>query len=73
MLIPTGKGKLKFKPTIVELKYNDTVKSAIRQIETQKYISVKDLRDYHGDVLTVAIVYDKASGKHQCEIRMICI
>ena len=70
VLIPTGRGKQKFKPTIFELKLNDT---AIKQIEERKYISVKMLRDYHGDVLTVAMVYDKKAGMHRCEMRMIQI
>ena len=73
VLIPTGKGKQKFKPTIFEFKLNDTVQSAIKQIEERKYISVKMLRDYHGDVLTVAMVYDKKAGTHRCEMRMIQI
>ncbi|MBQ1266145.1 MAG: AAA family ATPase [Proteobacteria bacterium] len=73
VLIPTGRGKQKFKPTIFELKLNDTAQSAIKQIEERKYISVKMLRDYHGDVLTVAMVYDKKAGTHRCEMRMIQI
>lgn len=71
VLIPTGIGKEKFKPTIFELKLHGTVESAIHQIETQKYISVKDLRDYHGSVLTVALIYDRKTSKHRCDIRMI--
>ena len=73
VLIPTGKGKQIFKPTILELKLNHTIESAIKQIIERKYISVKMLRDYHGDVLTVAMVYDKKAGTHRCEIRMIQI
>ena len=71
VLIPTRSDK--YKPTIFELKLNDTVASAINQIEVRKYISVKQLREYHGEVLTVALVYDKKAAKHTCEIRTIII
>ena len=51
---------------IVELKWNKTVTGAIDQIRERKYI--KALEDYRGEILLVAVNYDKATKNHQCII-----
>ncbi len=74
--MPTGKGfaDIVFLPKfpydkpalIVELKWNQSVTGAISQIKERKYI--KSLQDYKGEVLLVAVNYDKTTKKHQCII-----
>ena len=68
VLIPTKPSW--YKPTIFELKLDDSTESAITQIETRKYFSVKELQKYQGEVLAVSFVYDRKDKKHRCEIRM---
>lgn len=51
---------------LVELKWNKTEKSAIRQIKEKDYPQI--LKDYGGDILLVGINYDAKSKKHTCEI-----
>ena len=67
VLIPTKPSW--YKPTVFELKLDGTTESAIKQIEDRKYFSAKDLQNYHGDVLAVAMVYDRKNKKHLCEMR----
>lgn len=54
---------------IVELKWNQTAKTAIDQIKQKNY--VKCLKNYSGDVLLVGVNYDKKSKKHTCKIEKI--
>lgn len=54
---------------IVELKYNQKVQGAIKQIEKQHYISA--LKDFKGEILLVGINYDKKTKKHQCIIKKV--
>ncbi|MBR3624617.1 MAG: AAA family ATPase [Selenomonadaceae bacterium] len=74
---PTGKGfadivylprptHLNLPAMIVELKWDKSAKTAIRQIKEKQYIHA--LKDYTGKVLLVGINYDKTSRKHSCEI-----
>lgn len=74
---PSGKGfadlvfiprkKYADKPAIiVELKWKESVKSAIAQIKGKKYGDA--LQEYHGNLLLVGISYDKKSKKHFCNI-----
>ncbi len=51
---------------IVELKYNDTTGTAIDQIHERHYPD--KVADYTGDILLVAISYDKKTKEHQCQI-----
>ncbi|MBR4984344.1 MAG: PD-(D/E)XK nuclease domain-containing protein, partial [Proteobacteria bacterium] len=67
VLIPTKPSW--YKPTIFELKLDDSTESAIKQIENKKYFAAKDLQNYHGEVLAVAFVYDRKDKTHRCEIR----
>lgn len=54
---------------IVELKWNQTAKTAVDQIKQKNY--VKCLKNYSGDVLLVGVNYDKKSKKHTCKIEKI--
>ena len=51
---------------IVELKWNKSVEGAIAQIKEKKYM--KALEEYKGNVLLVAINYDRKNKKHECKI-----
>ncbi len=74
--LPAGKGfaDIVFLPRgfsdkpalIVELKWNKSVMGAINQIKERKYI--KALEDYKGEILLVAVNYDKTTKNHQCVI-----
>lgn len=75
--LPTGKGfadivflphKYSMKPAmIVELKWNQSVETAITQIVEKQY--VKALENYSGQILLVGINYDKYNKLHQCSIQ----
>ena len=51
---------------IVELKYNDTTDTAIDQIYKRHYPD--KVAEYTGNILLVAITYDKKTKEHQCQI-----
>ena len=75
---PTGRGFADFvflpKPEyshdypalIVELKWNQNVQTAMQQIKDKKYPS--SVEKYTGEILLVAINYDKKTKEHQCMI-----
>ncbi|MEI3339868.1 MAG: PD-(D/E)XK nuclease domain-containing protein [Eubacterium sp.] len=73
---PTGKGfadmvflprRTSNNPTlIIELKWDKSVVGALEQIRKKKYI--RALENYSGEMLLVAINYDKSTKKHQCRI-----
>lgn len=77
--MPAGKGyadiiflprKQSDKPAmVVELKWNQSAESAIKQIRKKQYGDV--LKDYAGKLLLVGINYDKGSKKHTCKIEWI--
>lgn len=77
--LPTGKGfadivlvprrDVKLPALVLELKYNNTVETAINQIKDKHYTD--SLLDYNGDVILVGINYNKRTKKHQCEIERI--
>ncbi len=77
--LPSGKGfaDLVFKPRsnnsnpvmIVELKYDNSVESAIEQIKEKQYTDC--LKDYSGEILLVGINYDKESKRHSCKIEKV--
>ena len=56
---------------IVELKWNKSVQGAIAQIKNKKYI--KALEDYRGNLLLVAVNYDKKKRNHQCHIEKFAL
>ena len=72
--MPTGKGfadivliPYRDKPAmIIELKWNQEVKTAIDQIKEKKY--PKGLEKYKENLLIVGISYDKKTKKHICHI-----
>lgn len=75
--LPTGKGfadivmiphtKHLDKPAIVvELKFDEDVDTAIKQILRKEY--TQSLKDYQGDILLVGINYDKLTKTHTCKI-----
>lgn len=53
---------------LVELKWDSSAESAIKQIKRGGY--VKALEGYEGDVLLVGINYDKGSKEHECLMEM---
>ena len=76
--LPTGRGFADFvfipKPEyqneypalIVELKWNRNAQTAMQQIKDRNYPA--SILSYTGDILLVAINYDKSSKEHQCQI-----
>lgn len=76
--LPTGRGFADFvflpKPEyrndypalIVELKWNKKAQTAMQQIKDKKYSA--SILDYTGNILLVAINYDKDSKEHECLI-----
>lgn len=79
--LPTGRGFADFvyipKPEyrtdyptlVVELKWNQSANSALKQIENRCYTD--SLRDYSGKMLLVGINYDKKSKNHSCRIETL--
>lgn len=61
------KKKYSDKPAmVVELKWDKSAETAIKQIKDKKYTS--GLEDYKGNILLVGIDYDKKTKKHSCRI-----
>ena len=79
--LPTGKGfaDLVFVPRknvespaiLMELKYDKDVETAIDQIHRKQYPS--KLADYTGEILIVAINYDKKTKTHSCAIEKMIL
>ncbi|WP_294580652.1 AAA family ATPase [uncultured Thomasclavelia sp.] len=75
--MPSGKGfadiafiPLKDRPAmIVELKWNQDIKTAINQIKEKEY--PKSLEHYKNNLLLVGINYDKKTKKHNCKIEKV--
>ena len=51
---------------IVELKWNQTKESALKQIKDKNYPAV--INDYGGEIILVGINYDKTTKAHSCRI-----
>ncbi len=66
VFLPKPEYKDQYPALVVELKWNRTVDSAINQIKKNNY--PKSILDYTGDILLVAISYDKKKKKHKCLI-----
>lgn len=75
--LPTGKGFADIvylprknhpdKPAmVVELKWDNSAQGAIAQIKEKNYLNA--LEEYAGNILLVAINYDKGTKKHECRI-----
>lgn len=79
--LPTGRGfadiiflPLPFsrKPAlVVELKYDKSAATAIRQIKDRKYTQA--LEKYSGEILLVGVNYDKDSKEHSCVIEKMTV
>lgn len=81
--LPTGKGFADFiyipKPEyirdypalIVELKWNKNAKTALEQIKNKDYPEA--IKQYTGNVILVAINYDKKSKNHECIIEKLSV
>lgn len=79
--LPTGRGFADFvylpKPEcraaypalVVELKWNHSVQTALKQIKAKHY--TETLADYTGDLLLVGINYDKKTKQHSCSIEKL--
>ena len=65
--IPRNKGE-NLPAMIIELKWNQSADTAIRQIKDRKYAGL--LADYHEEILLVGINYNKDSTdkRHECQI-----
>ena len=61
------------RPIIFELKLDTSTDSAIRQILQRRYFDTPVLKNYHGDVLTVAMMYDRKDKQHRCAIETMTI
>lgn len=74
--MPSGKGyadivflprRYSTKPAlVVELKYDQSVESAVAQIKERRYPEA--LKEYRGNILLVGISYDKEEKRHFCKI-----
>ena len=51
---------------LVELKWNKSAETALRQIKAKKYPD--SIRDYTGSILLVGINYDEKTKAHECSI-----
>lgn len=77
--LPTGKGfadlvliphvGVESPAIVVELKYNKSADTAIRQIREKHYLA--SLKDWTGAVVLVGINYDKKTKAHQCVIERV--
>ena len=59
------------KSMAVELKYNDTVNTALDQIQRRQY--PRKVAEYTGDILLVAVSFDRKTKEHQCRIERLKI
>ena len=66
VFIPKPEYKNDYPALIVELKWNQKVQTAMQQIKDKKYPS--SIADYTGEILLVAMNYDKNKKEHQCLI-----
>ena len=68
VFIPKYQGKVP--AMIVELKWNRSANTAIKQIHTKKYTGALS-SDYHGEIILVGINYTKKSNKYTCRIEKV--
>lgn len=64
--LPKPEYKADYPAMVVELKWNKNVRTAISQIYEKKY--PESIADYTGEILLVAINYDKKTKEHECII-----
>lgn len=56
-------------PMLIELKWNRSANTAIKQIKNKEYAGI--LKDYSGEVLLIGINYSKKTRKHTCAIERL--
>ena len=66
MFIPKPEYAGEMPALLVELKWNQNARTAIRQIKDKHYTQA--LENYTGDILMVGISYHKKSKEHECLI-----
>ncbi len=66
VFVPKPEYKADYPALVVELKWNQNAQTAMQQIKDKKYPA--SILSYTGDILLVAINYDKDSKEHQCLI-----
>lgn len=66
VFIPKSEYKSDYPALVVELKWNQNAQTAMQQIKDRKYPD--SVLEYTGDILLVAINYDKDKKEHQCMI-----
>ena len=66
VFIPKPEYKADYPAIVVEIKWNQNAQTAMQQIKDRKYPA--SILSYTGDILLVAINYDKGSKEHQCMI-----
>lgn len=66
VFIPKPEYKKDYPALVVELKWNQKAQTAMQQIKDKKYPS--SIADYTGEILLVAMNYDKNKKEHQLEL-----
>lgn len=51
---------------IIELKWNESAKTALQQIKDKNYVA--SIKNYTGEILFVGINYNKKNKVHECLI-----
>lgn len=69
VFIPKPEYKNDYPALLIELKWNKNTQTALNQIKDKKYFA--SIMDYTGDILLVAINYDKNKKEHHCQIEKI--
>lgn len=67
--LPKPRYKENYPALIVELKWNQSAKTALEQIKERNY--TQTLEQYTGNMLLVGINYDKKSKEHTCCIEQV--
>ena len=67
--IPKPQYREYYPALVVELKWNQSVESAMNQIHAKKYF--ESIEDYTDNLLLVGINYDKKSKEHSCKIEKL--
>ena len=66
VFIPKPEYKTSYPALVVELKWNKTAQTALRQIKDKNYPS--SISTYVGDILLVGISYNEKTKSHDCKI-----
>ena len=68
VFIPKPQYAESYPALVVELKWNKAAKTAMQQIKDKKYPD--SIVQFSGQILLVAVNYDKKTKEHQCQIEM---